>query len=56
MIENRLRVMQWAKDAGLAPGVVYGFLHGQTRQLAPQVEQALAKAARTSVKILFGEE
>lgn len=56
MTENHMRALSWAKDAGLSAGVIYGYLHGKVRRLAPEVEAALAKAARTSVKSLFGDD
>lgn len=54
VVDNHMRVMQWAKDAGLSAGVVYGYLHGRSRRLSEDAEAALAKAARSSVKAVFG--
>lgn len=54
IVDNHMRVMQWAKDAGLPAGLVYGYLHGRSRRLNEDAEAALAKAARSSVKAVFG--
>jgi cyclic pyranopterin phosphate synthase len=55
MIDNRMRVTQWAQDAGLPAGLIYGYLHGRTRRLSEEAEASLAKAARASVKAVFGD-
>jgi hypothetical protein len=55
MIDNRLRVTQWAQEAGLPAGLIYGYLHGRTRRLSEEAEAALAKAVRASVKAVFGD-
>jgi hypothetical protein len=43
----------WAKDAGVAVGVIYSFLHGRTHALTRHEEQKLAEAAGVSPEDLY---
>jgi cyclic pyranopterin phosphate synthase len=54
--EARLQVSSWAAQAGLPPGLVYGFLHGRVGRLPKDAEERLAKAASATVRDVFGSE
>ena len=54
--ESRLQVSSWAAQAGLPPGLVYGFLHGRVGRLPKDAEERLAKAANATVRDVFGSE
>jgi cyclic pyranopterin phosphate synthase len=54
--EGRLQVSSWAAQAGLPPGLVYGFLHGRVGRLPKDAEERLAKAANATVRDVFGSE
>jgi cyclic pyranopterin phosphate synthase len=56
MRESRLQVSSWAAQAGLPPGLVYGFLHGRVSRLPKDAEERLAKAANSTVRDIFGAE
>jgi hypothetical protein len=43
----------WAKDAGVAVGVIYSFLHGRTHTLTKNEETKLAEAAGVSPEDLY---
>lgn len=43
----------WAKDAGIAVGVIYSFLHGRTHALTKAEEQKLADAAGVAPEDLY---
>ena len=54
--EGRLQVSAWAAQAGLPPGLVYGFMHGRVSRLPRDAEERLAKAANATVRDIFGSE
>ena len=54
MTTNRLRPSEWAKSASVPVNELYGFLSGRSSRLAQASAERLAKAARTSVDVMFG--
>ena len=48
MTKHRLRPTAWAREAGVAPGEILGFLTGQTRSIAPATLDKLAAVAKAS--------
>jgi cyclic pyranopterin phosphate synthase len=54
MTTNRLRPLEWAKSAGVPVNELYGFLSGRSSRLPQDAAERLAKAARTSVYVMFG--
>lgn len=53
MSNRSLTAHAWAKDAGLAVGVIYSFLHGRTHTLTKAEEQKLADAAGVAPEDLY---
>lgn len=53
MTAKRLRPTTWAKDAGVAPGEILGFLTGRSRGFSGEVAEKLARAARVRVEDMF---
>ena len=51
---NRLRPLEWAKSASVPVNELYGFLSGRSSRLPQTSAERLAKAARTSVDVMFG--
>ena len=51
---NRLQVHRWAKDAGVRPGEVFGYLNGQTPRIAEDSAQKLASAIGVPPSRMFG--
>jgi cyclic pyranopterin phosphate synthase len=54
MTTNRLRPLEWAKSASVPVNELYGFLSGRSSRLPQDAAERLAKAARTSVDVMFG--
>jgi len=54
MTTNRLRPLEWAKSASVPVNELYGFLSGRSSRLPQASAERLAKAARTSVDVMFG--
>jgi cyclic pyranopterin phosphate synthase len=54
MTANRLRPLEWAKSASVPVNELYGFLSGRSSRLPQEAAERLAKAARTSVDVMFG--
>jgi len=54
MTTNRLRPLEWAKSASVPVNELYGFLSGRSSRLPQTSAERLAKAARTSVDVMFG--
>ena len=54
MTTNQLRPLEWAKSAGVPVNELYGFLSGRSSRLPQDAAERLAKAARTSVDVMFG--
>jgi cyclic pyranopterin monophosphate synthase len=54
MTTNRLRPLEWAKSASVPVNELYGFLSGRSSRLPQGSAERLAKAARTSVDVMFG--
>jgi cyclic pyranopterin phosphate synthase len=54
MLTHRLRAQAWAKDAGIPASALYSYLHGRSRSLTDEQAEKLARAARCSVKDMFG--
>jgi len=54
MVSQRLRVSDWAKSADVPVGEVYAFLSGRSRALNRETSEKLARAARSSVDVMFG--
>jgi DNA-binding Xre family transcriptional regulator len=48
MTKHRLRPTAWAREAGVAPGEILGFLTGQSRSIAPATLEKLAAVAKVS--------
>jgi cyclic pyranopterin phosphate synthase len=53
MASRGLTAHAWAKDAGLAVGAIYSFLHGRTHALTKAEEEKLARAADVSPDDLY---
>jgi hypothetical protein len=53
MTAQGLTAHAWAKDAGLAVGVIYSFLHGRTPSLTKAEEEKLATSAKVAVEDLY---
>lgn len=53
MSTRGLTAHAWAKDAGVAVGVIYSFLHGRTHALTKGEEQKLADAAGVAPEDLY---
>lgn len=53
MSSRGLTAHAWAKDAGVAVGVIYSFLHGRTHTLTKSEESKLAQAAGVSPDDLY---
>jgi cyclic pyranopterin phosphate synthase len=53
MLSRRLRASTWAKDAGVAPSLVYAYLTGRLRSLPSDVARKLARAASADPQDLF---
>ncbi|HRE60572.1 MAG TPA: cyclic pyranopterin monophosphate synthase MoaC [Micropepsaceae bacterium] len=53
MERNRLRVTQWCREAGIEPGLLYGYLHGRTGRLSRDAETRLARVVKVSVDDMF---
>jgi cyclic pyranopterin phosphate synthase len=53
MANRGLTAHAWAKDAGLAVGAIYSFLHGRTHALTKAEEEKLARAAGVSPEDLY---
>lgn len=53
MASRGLTAHAWAKDAGLAVGAIYSFLHGRTHTLTKSEEEKLARAAGVSPEDLY---
>ncbi len=53
MAQRGLTAHAWCRDAGLAVGVLYSFLHGRTHTLTKGEEQKLSSAAGVSPEDLF---
>jgi DNA-binding Xre family transcriptional regulator len=53
MLRNRLSPTRWAHDAGIQAGEVLAFLTGQSRSIAPQSLEKLARAAGCAPEDLF---
>ena len=54
MTTNRLRPLEWAKSASVPVNELYGYLSGRSSRLQQASAERLAKAARTSVDVMFG--
>ncbi len=54
MTRHGLRPTEWAKQAGVAPGEILGFLTGQSRSIAPATLEKLAAIAKVAPKDLLG--
>jgi hypothetical protein len=54
MTANRLRPLDWAKSASVPVNELYSFLSGRSSRLPQDAAERLAKAARTSVDVMFG--
>lgn len=53
MAQRSLTAHAWCRDAGLAVGVLYSFLHGRTHTLTKAEEQKLSLAAGVSPEDLY---
>ena len=53
MQERGLTAHAWTRDAGLAVGVLYSFLHGRTHSLTRGEEQKLASAINVDPEDLY---
>jgi cyclic pyranopterin phosphate synthase len=53
MSSRGLTAHAWAKDAGVAVGVIFSFLHGRTHALSKAEEQKLADAAGVAPEDLY---
>jgi cyclic pyranopterin phosphate synthase len=53
MASRGLTAHAWARDAGVAVGVIYSFLHGRTHALTKTEESKLAEAAGVSPEDLY---
>ena len=53
MASRGLTAHAWAKDAGLAVGAIYSFLHGRTHALTKAEEEKLARAADVAPDDLY---
>jgi len=53
MQERRLRATEWAKQAGIAPSVIYAYLTGRSRALPQDAAKRLAQVARVGVDEMF---
>ncbi len=53
MAGRGLTAHAWAKDAGLAVGAIYSFLHGRTQSLTKTEEEKLARAAGVAPEDLY---
>lgn len=53
MRRSRLQPSDWARKAGVAPGVVLAFLSGRARSIPPADAAKLAEAAGVPVAALF---
>ena len=53
MTAKGLTAHAWAKDAGVAVGVIYSFLHGRSPSLSKAEEEKLASSANVSVEDLY---
>ena len=53
MTAQRLRATVWAKDAGVPVQLLYAYLTGKSRALAPDVIKKLARAARVREQDMF---
>jgi predicted transcriptional regulator len=53
MKERGLTAHAWTRDAGLAVGVLYSFLHGRTHSLTRGEEQKLASAINVDPEDLY---
>lgn len=53
MAARGLTAHAWAKDAGVAVGVIYSFLHGRTPTLTKAEEEKLAAAAEVAPEDLY---
>ena len=53
MNAHGLTAHAWAKDSGLAVGVIYSFLHGRTPSLTKAEEEKLATSAKVDVEDLY---
>jgi cyclic pyranopterin phosphate synthase len=53
MAERGLTAHAWAKDAGVAVGVIFSFLHGRTHTLTKAEETKLAEAAGVTPEDLY---
>lgn len=54
MTSRRLRPLEWARSAAVPVNELYGFLSGRSRGITQDTAERLAKAARTSVDVMFG--
>ena len=54
MTTNRLRPLEWAKQASVPVNELYGFLSGRSSRISQESAERLAKAARTSIDVMFG--
>jgi hypothetical protein len=53
MLRNRLSPTGWARDAGIQAGEVLAFLTGQSRSIAPDSLEKLARAAGCALEDMF---
>lgn len=53
MVSRQLRATEWAKQAGVAASLIYSYLTGRSRALAPDVAERLARAAQARVEDMF---
>lgn len=53
MTKHRLRPTAWAREAGVAPGEILGFLTGQSRNIAPATLEKLAAVAKAAPEDLL---
>jgi cyclic pyranopterin phosphate synthase len=53
MTARGLTAHAWAKDAGIAVGVIYSFLHGRSPSLTKAEEEKLASSANVAVEDLY---
>jgi hypothetical protein len=55
MTDHHLRATDWAKQAGIPAGQIYGYLTGSSRALPSDSIEKLARAARVRVEDLFAK-
>ena len=55
MQKKRLTPSKWAADAGVPLGEIMGFLTGRSRDLSPDTQAKLARAAGVTPDAMFGQ-